>query len=559
MAEESYYDLIEVDPGAPPEAVEAALTKAQREWSRRRAQAADEGVRAKSVLVLRRLTEAREALLDPGRRAAYDGDLAGQTAMAPGPVGAPNPAGEPSPAGAASPAGQGGAASQAGAPSPHGAPDPAGAPSPAGPVGRGGAASQAGAPSPPGGPNPVGAASLAGPTSQGGAPSPSPGPADAAAVIERARNAAAAQDWRVARKSWTQATTLASADPLVWAELARVTLRVADQPGADKTELTDEALEAAHEAVRLAPGDAWAHWVLGQAQSASGNAAGARDAYAKVVELDPDNALARADLGRVMLAPLGQLEGLSELNRAAHALLSQAPDSADGKAVTEAYYANVGRLLGIGNAAGGPKTPAEALANATAILKLVPGDALAKEAEAFYGALSQFRASYGERQIAPAAAQGAAQALEQLRQLNRRGFALFGWDNAVAQAGQAARVQGAQALEQRRSQEAREAWQRAEAFRVRDAAVAAQARKVHNRSIAALVVALAGIFFYGLGPIVGFFIALSSIIPSRKFEPRLRPKVGAAWAAVVVFVLEVAFIVVVIIMLPNMIANMPVS
>lgn len=71
-----HYATLSVARNADRDAIEAAVKKAMREW-RKRTEAADLSVRQEAELKVKQIEEARTVLLDSGRRARYDQDLAG--------------------------------------------------------------------------------------------------------------------------------------------------------------------------------------------------------------------------------------------------------------------------------------------------------------------------------------------------------------------------------------------------------------------------------------------------------------------------------------------------
>jgi tetratricopeptide (TPR) repeat protein len=71
-----HYATLSVARNADFDALEAAVKKAMREW-RKRTEAADLSVRQEAELKVKQIEEARTVLLDSGRRARYDQDLAG--------------------------------------------------------------------------------------------------------------------------------------------------------------------------------------------------------------------------------------------------------------------------------------------------------------------------------------------------------------------------------------------------------------------------------------------------------------------------------------------------
>lgn len=88
-----------------------------------------------------------------------------------------------------------------------------------------------------------------------------------------------------------EATRLAPEDPHIWEAVARFYL--------DRFPGDARGVAAAREVVRLAPGAASAHALLGRALLFAQDYAGAEEALRKALELEPDLAVAHYDLGRL--------------------------------------------------------------------------------------------------------------------------------------------------------------------------------------------------------------------------------------------------------------------
>lgn len=87
-----YYALLRINRDADTEAIETAVKKAMREW-RKRTEAADLSVRQEAELKVKQIEEARTTLLNQGKRAAYDRDLAGGVRQTEKPDGSTAPGG----------------------------------------------------------------------------------------------------------------------------------------------------------------------------------------------------------------------------------------------------------------------------------------------------------------------------------------------------------------------------------------------------------------------------------------------------------------------------------
>jgi tetratricopeptide (TPR) repeat protein len=81
----NYYEILGLQTNAAPDAIEQKIKEEIRNW-RRRTGSADLGKRQEAELRMKHLAAARENLLDPDRRAAYDKRLAGQQSRASRPV-----------------------------------------------------------------------------------------------------------------------------------------------------------------------------------------------------------------------------------------------------------------------------------------------------------------------------------------------------------------------------------------------------------------------------------------------------------------------------------------
>ncbi|MDR2114716.1 MAG: hypothetical protein LBO75_05495 [Bifidobacteriaceae bacterium] len=428
MSETDYYELIGLEPEAEDEAIRQALKSTKKRLSDRRRQHPKESVRLEAQGLLEVLADAEEALLDPDRRQAYNQKRAARRAA------------------------EERAARRVAAPvvpidtvMPDAAPAPFDTSSGPGGVGQ--------------------------------------------EVLDRARHYSDIEEWKLAHKSWGQATARFPNDPQVWAEWAKAAMELRNSdPGHRSESLLDDALMGASEAIRLDPENGWAHMLLGNVRSSQRDHQAAKRAYELAIKFTPDNPYIYWNLGLTLVRDLRDRNGLSFLYRSSE-MFAETGNSKDHESVMKSFADFAFPYIGIGDS-GNAGTPEEKIENAQFILAFAPEWEPAQDAVTFYTELAELQREYGATEIPIAKHQKAKQAFRGLRSNNSREFSPLGWDLVVT------RAEGGWRAKERKDEENR-----------KQERLALKELLIHQQRVA-YTWSVWGFFLAGLGPLIGLILIL---------------------------------------------------